>query len=46
MPQFRQFLHKVIQHISYHIIRITETAVVLFHPGIHKAGAKSIIGWN
>ena len=36
MPQFHFCLHKVNQHISYHILRTTETAVVLFHYGFNK----------
>ena len=36
MPQFHLFLHGIHQHISYHILRITETVVVLFRCEINK----------
>jgi hypothetical protein len=36
MPQFHLLLHGIHQHISYHILRITETVVMLFRYGINK----------
>lgn len=41
MPQFHLFLQGIHQYISYHIIRKTETAVVLFRYGINKLASNT-----